>query len=104
MPPPTVRNGDVPVHQHPASVRRRDEAPAAAEPVHDAIVREAIEAASRYARRVRFPHVALSDEERTRWSKRPRRRYGDDEQRGGLAVMIEDNLEVPFETTVLRWR
>lgn len=27
--------------------------------------------------------------------------YGDDEQLGGLAVMIEDNLEMPFETTVL---
>jgi hypothetical protein len=27
--------------------------------------------------------------------------YGDDEQLGGLAVMIEDNLEVPFKTTVL---
>ncbi len=26
--------------------------------------------------------------------------YGDDEQLGGFAVMIEDNLEVPFETTV----
>ena len=27
--------------------------------------------------------------------------YGDDEQLGGFAVMIEDNLEFPFETTVL---
>jgi hypothetical protein len=27
--------------------------------------------------------------------------YGDGEQLGGLAVMIEDNLEVPFDTTVL---
>jgi hypothetical protein len=27
--------------------------------------------------------------------------YGDDEQLAGFAVMIEDNLEVPFETTVL---
>jgi hypothetical protein len=27
--------------------------------------------------------------------------YGDDEQLGGFAVMIEDNLKVPFETTVL---
>ena len=27
--------------------------------------------------------------------------YGDDEQLDGFAVMIEDNLEVPFETTVL---
>ena len=27
--------------------------------------------------------------------------YGEDEQLGGFAVMIEDNLEVPFETTVL---
>jgi Calcium binding len=27
--------------------------------------------------------------------------YGDDEQLTGFAVMIEDNLEVPFETTVL---
>jgi hypothetical protein len=27
--------------------------------------------------------------------------YGDDEQLGGLAVMIGDNLEVPFDTTVL---
>ena len=27
--------------------------------------------------------------------------YGDDEQLGGFAVMIEDNLELPFETTVL---
>ena len=27
--------------------------------------------------------------------------YGDDEQLGGFAVMIEDNLEIPFETTVL---
>jgi len=27
--------------------------------------------------------------------------YGDDEQLGGFAVMIEDNLEMPFETTVL---
>jgi len=27
--------------------------------------------------------------------------YGDDEQLGGIAVMIEDNLEVPFKTTVL---
>lgn len=27
--------------------------------------------------------------------------YGDDEQMGGFAVMIEDNLEMPFETTVL---
>jgi hypothetical protein len=27
--------------------------------------------------------------------------YGDDEQLGGFAVMIEDNLEVPFDTTVL---
>ncbi len=27
--------------------------------------------------------------------------YGDDEQLGGFAVMIEDNLEVPFKTTVL---
>ena len=30
--------------------------------------------------------------------------YGDDEQLGGFAVMIEDNLEFPFETTVLGWR
>ena len=27
--------------------------------------------------------------------------YGDDEQLDGFAVMIEDNLEMPFETTVL---
>ena len=27
--------------------------------------------------------------------------YGDDEQLTGFAVMIEDNLEVPFGTTVL---
>ena len=27
--------------------------------------------------------------------------YGDDEQLSGFAVMIEDNLEIPFETTVL---
>lgn len=27
--------------------------------------------------------------------------YGDDEQLGGFAVMIEDNLKMPFETTVL---
>jgi hypothetical protein len=27
--------------------------------------------------------------------------YGDDEQLDGFAVMIEDNLEVPFQTTVL---
>jgi hypothetical protein len=27
--------------------------------------------------------------------------YGEDEQLGGFAVMIEDNLAVPFETTVL---
>ena len=27
--------------------------------------------------------------------------YGDDEQLDGFAVMIEDNLEFPFETTVL---
>ena len=27
--------------------------------------------------------------------------YGDDEQLGGFVVMIEDNLEVPFKTTVL---
>jgi hypothetical protein len=27
--------------------------------------------------------------------------YGDEEQLGGFAVMIEDNLELPFETTVL---
>jgi hypothetical protein len=27
--------------------------------------------------------------------------YSEDEQLGGFAVMIEDNLEVPFETTVL---
>jgi hypothetical protein len=27
--------------------------------------------------------------------------YGDDEQLAGFAVMIEDNLELPFETTVL---
>jgi hypothetical protein len=27
--------------------------------------------------------------------------YGDDEQLGGFAVMIEDNLEVPFKATVL---
>jgi hypothetical protein len=27
--------------------------------------------------------------------------YGDDEQLGGFAVMIEDNLELPFDTTVL---
>jgi len=27
--------------------------------------------------------------------------YGDDEQLDGFAVMIEDNLEVPFETTIL---
>jgi hypothetical protein len=27
--------------------------------------------------------------------------YGDDEQLGGFATMIEDNLEMPFETTVL---
>jgi hypothetical protein len=26
---------------------------------------------------------------------------GDEEQLGGFAVMIEDNLELPFETTVL---
>jgi Calcium binding len=25
--------------------------------------------------------------------------YGDDEQLGGFAVMIEENLEMPFETT-----
>ena len=27
--------------------------------------------------------------------------YDDDEQLGGFAVMIEDNLEMPFETTAL---
>ena len=27
--------------------------------------------------------------------------YKDEEQLGGFAVMIEDNLEMPFETTVL---
>jgi len=27
--------------------------------------------------------------------------YGDDEQLGGFAVMIEENLGMPFETTVL---
>ncbi|HEX2745080.1 MAG TPA: hypothetical protein VHN16_11845 [Streptosporangiaceae bacterium] len=27
--------------------------------------------------------------------------YGDDEQLGGFAVMIGENLETPFETTVL---
>jgi len=27
--------------------------------------------------------------------------YGDEEQLSGFAVMIEDNLAVPFETTVL---
>jgi Calcium binding len=27
--------------------------------------------------------------------------YNDEEQLGGFAVMIEDNLEIPFETTVL---
>jgi hypothetical protein len=27
--------------------------------------------------------------------------YGDDEQLSGFAVMIEDNLEMPFETTIL---
>ncbi len=27
--------------------------------------------------------------------------YGDDEQLGGFAVMIDENLEMPFETTVL---
>ena len=27
--------------------------------------------------------------------------YNDEEQFGGFAVMIEDNLEMPFETTVL---
>ncbi len=27
--------------------------------------------------------------------------YGDGEQLGGFAVMIEENLEMPFETTVL---
>jgi hypothetical protein len=27
--------------------------------------------------------------------------YGDDEQLGGFAVMIEDDLKVPFETKVL---
>ena len=27
--------------------------------------------------------------------------YNDEEQLGGFAVMIEDNLEMPFETTVL---
>ena len=27
--------------------------------------------------------------------------YNDEEQLGGFAVMIEDNLETPFETTVL---
>jgi hypothetical protein len=27
--------------------------------------------------------------------------YGDDEQLGGFAVMIEENLEMPFQTTVL---
>ena len=27
--------------------------------------------------------------------------YGDDEQLGGFAVMIEDNLEMPFETRAL---
>jgi hypothetical protein len=27
--------------------------------------------------------------------------YGDDEQLSGFAVMIEDNLEMPFETMVL---
>ena len=27
--------------------------------------------------------------------------YNDKEQLGGFAVMIEDNLEMPFETTVL---
>ena len=27
--------------------------------------------------------------------------YGDDEQMAGFAVMIGDNLEMPFETTVL---
>jgi len=27
--------------------------------------------------------------------------YGDDEQLGGFAVMIEENLEMPVETTVL---
>ena len=27
--------------------------------------------------------------------------YGDDEQLGGFAVMIKENLEMPFETMVL---
>ena len=27
--------------------------------------------------------------------------YNDEEQLGGFAVMIEDNMEMPFETTVL---
>ena len=27
--------------------------------------------------------------------------YGDDEQLGGFAVMIRDNVQMPFETTVL---
>ena len=27
--------------------------------------------------------------------------YNEEEQLGGFAVMIEDNLEMPFETTVL---
>lgn len=27
--------------------------------------------------------------------------YDDEEQLGGFAVMIEENLEMPFETTVL---
>ena len=27
--------------------------------------------------------------------------YNDEEQLGGFAVMIEDNLEMPFQTTVL---
>jgi Calcium binding len=27
--------------------------------------------------------------------------YGDDEQLSGFAVMIEENLETPFETTIL---
>ena len=49
-----------------------------------------------------FPHAGLSDDELDALVEEATvDAYGDEEQLGGFAVMIEDNLEVPFETTVL---
>ena len=66
-------------------------------------IRPAIKWPARVTLAAQFPFVPeLSDEELNALVEEATvDAYGDEEQLSGFAVMIEDNLAVPFETTVL---